>query len=251
LSGGKKTSTQIRFSYRKIAVTPIATPTAAGRMLPPHILATKINRGGKGKATMGQDNQSRLKGALAVVLITGSAAFISSIVPLRAEESGNACERYLHRYSEREKVPLGVLYAVGMTETGKGGKLHPFALNIEGKSVIATSKRDALRTFHEASKRGKKLIDLGCMQVNHHYHGRNFKSVEAMLDPETNIAYSALFLRRLYDSYGSWTVAVARYHASPRNKPAQKRYICSVIRNLVASGFGAWTVESESFCRAR
>jgi soluble lytic murein transglycosylase-like protein len=43
-------------------------------------------------------------------------------------------------------------------------------------------------------------------------------------------------------------MAVARYHAGPNNNPAQKRYICAVIRNLVATGFGAWTPEAKRFC---
>lgn len=161
---------------------------------------------------------------------------------------GVACEQFLERYSTRERVPLGVLYAVGMTETGKGGKLHPYALNIEGVSFVGRSKTDALHAFLQAKKEGKKLIDLGCMQVNHHYHGKQFASVSAMLDPETNIAYAAKLLRQLYQQHGSWTVAVARYHASPRNTVAQKRYICAVVSNLVATGFGNWTPESKAFC---
>jgi hypothetical protein len=48
---------------------------------------------------------------------------------------------------------------------------------------------------------------------------------------------------------GSWTMAVARYHAGPDNDPAQKQYICTVIRNLTAAGFGKWTAEARSFCR--
>jgi hypothetical protein len=41
---------------------------------------------------------------------------------------------------------------------------------------------------------------------------------------------------------------VARYHAGPDNAPAQRRYVCAVIRNMVQSGFGAWTREAASFC---
>ena len=35
--------------------------------------------------------------------------------------------------------------------------------------------------------------------------------------------------------------AVARYNAGPGNPAAEKTYVCSVIRNMVASGFGQWT----------
>ncbi|MCA0432954.1 MAG: transglycosylase SLT domain-containing protein [Proteobacteria bacterium] len=164
---------------------------------------------------------------------------------------GLVCERYMARISAQEQVPLPVLYAVGLTETGNKGKLHPFALNIEGKTVFARDKSDALRQFAMARKQGKKLIDLGCMQVNHYYHGSNFASPEEMLVPEKNIVYAARFLKQLRQEHGSWTMAVARYHASAQNKKAQKRYICNVIRNLVASDLGAWTPEAKSFCSTR
>ncbi len=153
------------------------------------------------------------------------------------------------RFAKVENVPLGVLYAVGLTETGRKGSLHPYALNIEGRTVFTTSKRDALAEFHRARSKGAKLIDLGCMQINHHYHGSEFNSVSDMLDPALNVAYAARFLRQLKAREGTWTMAVARYHAGPNNDPAQKRYICAVIRNLVATGFGAWTVESRKFCK--
>jgi len=43
-------------------------------------------------------------------------------------------------------------------------------------------------------------------------------------------------------------MAVARYHAGPNNDPAQKRYVCAVIANMVATGFGAMTTNARSFC---
>jgi len=70
-----------------------------------------------------------------------------------------------------------------------------------------------------------------------------------MLEPRANVRYAARFLKQLKAREGSWTMAVARYHAGPDNDPAQKRYICAVIRNLVATGFGEWTKEARRFCR--
>jgi soluble lytic murein transglycosylase-like protein len=163
--------------------------------------------------------------------------------------SANMCESQMIAAAGRYNVPLGVLYAVGMTETGRKGSLQPYALNIEGRTVFAESEADAIYEFEKAKKRGAVLIDLGCMQINHHYHGKQFASLHQMLDPAANVEYAALFLKRLRAQEGSWTMAVARYHAGPDNNPAQKRYVCAVIANLVASGFGAWTEESRRFCR--
>jgi soluble lytic murein transglycosylase-like protein len=163
--------------------------------------------------------------------------------------SNNICEREMVAAAADEGIPLGVLYAVGLTETGRKGQLQPYALNVEGRSVLAASRDEALKEFRQARNEGKKLIDLGCMQINHHYHGKEFRSVADMLEPRGNVQYAARFLRELKAREGSWAMAVARYHAGPNNDPAQKRYICAVIRNLVATGFGAWTPKARKFCR--
>ena len=99
-------------------------------------------------------------------------------------------------------------------------------------------------------RNGMKLIDLGCMQINHHYHGDQFASPAEMLDPHRNVDYAARFLANLKRSHKSWSMAVARYHAGPNNDPAQKRYVCRVIANLVATGFGKWTANARSFCNS-
>lgn len=160
----------------------------------------------------------------------------------------NACEREMMRASGAYGVPLGVLYAVGMTESGRKDSLRPNAMNIEGRAYFATSIADGIRAFNDASGRGAKLIDIGCMQIDHHFHASEFASLAAMFDPHANVDYAAKFLKRLRQSEGSWTLAVARYHAGPTKNAAQKQYVCTVIVNMVASGFGSWTPESRAFC---
>ncbi|MBE7246212.1 MAG: transglycosylase SLT domain-containing protein [Actinomycetospora chiangmaiensis] len=177
--------------------------------------------------------------------LLATAAFISSAVPAAA----NVCEAEMGRASARYGVPLGVLYAVGLTETGKRGSLQPYAMNIEGTAYFGTGPRDVMTHFAEARRRGVRLIDLGCMQINHHYHGGKFGSVEAMIEPRANVEYATQFLKELKQREGSWTMAVARYHAGPHNNAAQKVYICRVMTNMVATGFGQWTPGAKQFCR--
>jgi soluble lytic murein transglycosylase-like protein len=182
----------------------------------------------------------------AVLLLIGAA--LSLLAPARAEASAAVCEREIETAARRHGVPVGVLYAVGLTETGRGGRLHPNAMNIEGEPYFAADARAAVRRFDRARRSGKRLIDLGCMQINHHWHHHAFRSVDHMLEPRANVDYAARFLRELRAREGSWTMAVARYHAGPNNDPAQKRYVCKVIGKLVATGFGAWTPAARSFC---
>ena len=161
----------------------------------------------------------------------------------------NTCEREMTRAAEKHGVPLGMLYAVGLAETGRGDSLRPYALNIDGRAIYDIDRAQALQRFEAEKRGGAKLIDIGCMQVNHYYHGRNFSSVNEMLDPGKNVDYAARFLVALKAREGSWTKAVARYHAGPNNDPAQKKYVCRVIANMVATGFGAWTPEARAFCQ--
>lgn len=114
--------------------------------------------------------------------------------------------------------------------------------------MFAQSPDEALAVFQQARSQGAELIDLGCMQINQRYHGDQFTSLEAMLDPEKNVDYAARFLAQLHAKHVTWTMAVARYHAGPNNNPAQKRYVCRVISNLVATGYGVWTPKALDFC---
>lgn len=176
------------------------------------------------------------------------AACISSALAGAAFAASNPCEPEILRAADRYGVPVGILYAVGLTETGRKGSLQPNALNIEGKAVFPASPQAALSAFEAARRSGAKLIDLGCMQINHHYHAEHFRNVSEMLDPHRNVDYAARFLAGLKRQHETWSMAVARYHAGPNNDPAQKRYVCRVITNMVATGFGKWTGNAREFC---
>jgi len=162
----------------------------------------------------------------------------------------NICERNLMSASKRHKIPPGLLYAIGLTESGYKGKLHPYALNVEGKSFFPKSASEALKIYQRETEKGKKLIDLGCMQINFKYHGHAFASLSAMLDPVQNVDYAARFLKRLRQRHGSWSVAIARYHAGDKNHRAQKRYVCHVLNHLVLTGFAKRTQNVQNLCKS-
>lgn len=181
---------------------------------------------------------------IAVVFICNLAA----TRPAAAQAGTQLCEREMLRASAKYGVPLGMLYSVGLTETGRRGSLQPYAMNVEGRAVFSNSLGEAVQRFEEARRSGARLIDLGCMQINHYYHRDKFPSLESMLNPRDNVEYAARFLSELKSRHDTWTMAVARYHAGPDNDPAQKRYVCRVISNMVATGFGQWTPNARSFC---
>lgn len=181
--------------------------------------------------------------------ITVAAATLAASISEAAQAVENICESEMTRAARTNNVPVAVLYAVALTETGQRGALNAYAMNIDGRAAFNADLDEALAKFATARRRGARFIDVGCMQINHHFHGAKFDSVEDMFDPHRNVDYAARFLKALRAGEGSWTAAVARYHASPKNSLAQRRYVCAVIANMIASGFGAWTTESAAFCR--
>lgn len=185
---------------------------------------------------------------LRTLLLSTLAAAALAASTSSASASTGACEREIQSAAAKYGIPEGILYSVGLTETGRKGSLYPYAMNVEGKALFPASEQAALRQFDTASRDGAKLIDIGCMQINHYFHGENFSSVEEMFDPHRNVEYAAKFLRNLHDRHETWTMAVARYHAGPNNNPAQKQYVCRVIANLVATGYGKWTPNASNFC---
>ena len=164
--------------------------------------------------------------------------------------SKNICERNLAAASKRHRIPPGLLYAIGLTESGYRGKLHPYALNVEGKAYFAKSAEEAVQIHNREMRRGRKLIDLGCMQINTKYHRHEFASLLAMLNPAQNVDYAARFLKRLKQRHGTWSLAVARYHAGDKNHLAQKKYVCRVLNNLVLTGFAKRTGKVDKLCKS-
>ncbi|HLH47942.1 MAG TPA: transglycosylase SLT domain-containing protein [Roseiarcus sp.] len=152
------------------------------------------------------------------------------------------------RASRLNDIPLNVLYAVGLTETGHGGALSPYDMNVDGRAVRSKSLAEALAKFAAERANGAKFIDIGCMQINERFHRADFASLSDMFDPAQNVRYAAAFLKQLKAQEGSWTLAVARYNAGPNNNAAQKKYVCAVIGNMVASGLGRWTTNARNFC---
>jgi soluble lytic murein transglycosylase-like protein len=174
-------------------------------------------------------------------------AFMFSAVTTVASAAGS-CESEMANAAATYQIPLSVLYAVGMTETGRRASLQPFAMNIEGRAYFAADLDDAVRHFDQVYAAGARLIDVGCMQIDYYYHSRDFHSLQDMFDPSETVEYAARLLKSLRAQENSWTLAVARYHAGPTKNVEQKQYVCSVITNMVATGFGAWTPAARAFC---
>src|SRR3712207_4506035 len=96
-------------------------------------------------------NTTALLMAAALAGSISSTIYVTSAV---AQPQAGLCEREMMRASSLYGVPLGMLYSVGLTETGKRGSLQPYAMNVEGKAVFSNSMAEAIQKFEQVSRSG-------------------------------------------------------------------------------------------------
>lgn len=157
-----------------------------------------------------------LAGLLAVVLTPHNAA--------RSAEDWALCARAADMAETlRPDLPPHLLDAIAKVESGRWHDdpsariAWPWTVTAEGEGRYLPTKAAALRLIRDLKSRGTTNIDVGCMQVNMHYHGHAFDTPEQALDPAINMAYAAEFLLKLHRQRGSWTRAIGDYHSqTPR-----------------------------------
>ncbi|MFD1913609.1 lytic transglycosylase domain-containing protein [Halodurantibacterium flavum] len=127
------------------------------------------------------------------------------------------CDRAAIEASEATGVPLSVMKAITRAETGRPrqGEMRPWpwTVNMEGRGAWFDTMAEALTFVRDHHRRGARSFDVGCFQINYHWHGENFSSFEEMFDPRSNAFYAARFLRDLYHEQGSWDMAAGAYHS--------------------------------------
>lgn len=127
------------------------------------------------------------------------------------------CEQAAEQAARQMGVPVSVLKAISLTETGRNrnGEMRPWpwTVNMEGAGHWFETE-DAARSFvYGHFKRGARSFDVGCFQINYKWHGENFASIDQMFDPLANALYAAKFLRSLHAETGDWSAAAGAYHS--------------------------------------
>ena len=137
-------------------------------------------------------------------------------------------------------IPEDLLVTMAIIESGRSVSAQPsspwpWTLNIGGKGFFYETKASAQASLLRSAK-DVSLIDVGVLQINTKWHGKNFGTLSDMLDPAANILYAGHFLATLAYQQGSWTKGVASYHAS---KPsARQRYLCRVLKQWLQRSGG-------------
>ena len=145
------------------------------------------------------------------------------LVGTAAEPDWSACAAAGAAAEQRFDIPGGLLRAIGQVESGRanpggGDAPWPWTVQAAGEGRFLDNRSDAVTATQTLLARGIGSIDVGCFQVNLHYHPGAFASLDEAFDPVTNATYAARFLSELYAREGSWERAVALYHsASPEH----------------------------------
>ncbi|WP_375176171.1 transglycosylase SLT domain-containing protein [Pseudooceanicola sp.] len=144
------------------------------------------------------------------------------------------CIREILLAQMRYQIPDNLLLGIGLQESGlyREGALTvwPFTANAEGKGAYFETEAEAVAWVNARRAEGITSIDLGCMQVNMHWHPDAFDSVADGFNPARNVDYAAQYLLRLYKSRGDWQAAAASYHS--RSEDLGQAYLSRLEQNL-------------------
>jgi hypothetical protein len=151
-----------------------------------------------------------------------------------ANVGSDVCLGPIYRAEQKHGIPTHLLRSVALTESGrwddeaKRTVAWPWTINAEGVGHFFPTKEAAIAAARKFQARGIKSIDVGCMQVNLHWHPNAFSSLEEAFDPETNVAYAANLLADLKTERKGWTEAVGYYHSA--TPEFNQRYRAKVLK---------------------
>ena len=129
------------------------------------------------------------------------------------------CDFQTHKVERDMGIPTHLLKSISLAETGRWDEQKqvnftwPWTVTALGVGNYFQSKIEAIQYVRFLKANAITNIDVGCMQINLHYHGNAFTSFEDAMDPGINVTYAAKYLKGLYQSARSWTKAAGYYHS--------------------------------------
>lgn len=145
-------------------------------------------------------------------------------------------DHFLEIVSAETGVPSNIIEAVCTHESQSyhNGKRQPWpwTLNVNGRGLWFKSKHSAVTYVKLELMDGISpvKIDVGMCQINWHWHGKKFASVDELMDPKTNIRYAANYLKSLKKGR-TWKYAIGAYH-SPSNQARAQKYASAVLSSF-------------------
>lgn len=172
-----------------------------------------------------------------------AAPFLLLAVPSGASEtSDKMCANAVRHAEENHHIPRHLLFAISLKETGRWhDERHesytwPWTVTSGGEGKHFPHKIAAMAEVRRLLAKGITNIDVGCMQINLHYHGKAFDSLEEAFDPEQNTDYAARFLTDLKQRHGSWREAIEHYHSGNETRGRNYRHAVSRLQQQAYKG---------------
>ena len=146
-----------------------------------------------------------------------------------------ACVKEILYAQERYSIPMNLLLAIGIQESGRKYEgvmtSWPWTVNSSGTGKYFNSEKEAVAWLKSRMDEGYRSNDVGCMQINLKWHPKAFKTIEEGFDPRINVDYSARLLVSLYEELGSWNEAAGSYHS--RTEEHKNNYLQSLKKNVL------------------
>lgn len=145
----------------------------------------------------------------------------------------DSCGSATEAEEKRAGVPRHLLSAISLAETGRYDPVSkakfawPWTVTSGGPGKYFDTKAEAIQEVQRLRAAGRTNIDVGCMQINLHYHPTAFASLQEAFEPANNVGYASRFLTALKRQTGSWVDAAAHYHSSNpvRNQGYRKKVL--------------------------
>jgi hypothetical protein len=160
-----------------------------------------------------------------------------------AVQQSELCALALRQAEQRYHLPPGLLQAIAKAESGRpitsvtDIRPWPWTIDADGTGLFLDSKAAAIAWTQDQAPR-HQFVDVGCMQVDLHYHPNAFSSIEEAFDPVANVDYAARLLLDLYrgGAGGNWDIAVGLYHSHTSLYAAEYRDRVALIGADVLHG---------------
>ena len=110
------------------------------------------------------------------------------------------CRYYAAKAEQAHRIPRDLLRAIAVTESGRWDAIArrndpwPWTVTSGKRHWYPETKQAAIARVKKLTQAGVRNIDVGCMQINLHFHPKAFASLEAAFDPARNADYAARYL---------------------------------------------------------
>lgn len=164
------------------------------------------------------------------ILLLIAASLLHAAQPARASTCLDAAKSAERRHG----IPSGLLAAISQVESG--GWNWSVNDNDGRPGQRFGSEQEAERYMQDLLDSGRRMIDVGCFQVDLLYHPDAFARWQDAFDGALSAEAAAGILGRLHDQAGDWNRAVSLYHSADPDRG--QTYLHSVMTRWGRIDFG-------------